>query len=127
MIEADLRAYLLEQPAIVALVGNRIHAVEFPPNGATPAVTYQRISGGRDRTHSGQGPARALIQIGCWDETYGDALALAALIGGVLSSHRGPMGTSRWVTGEVVNETDLPEPTVNLNCRAIDVSIQYEA
>lgn len=127
MIEADIRTYLLDQPAITAIIGTRLYPVELPQGAAFPALTYQRISGGRSVTHSGQGPARALVQIGCWDETYGDALALAALVGAALSSHRGPMGASRWVTGEVVNEIDLPEPTVNLNCRAVDIAINYEA
>jgi len=127
MIEMDLRTFLLEQTAITTLIGARIYPVALPQSATKPALTYQRISGGEDVTHRGLGPAMALIQIGCWSERYEGALALAQTVRAALSGHRGAMGSSRYVTAMIVNVIDLPEPTIDLSCRALDVAINYEA
>jgi hypothetical protein len=126
MIEYDLKDYLLEQPAISALIGDRVYPVRLPQGVTLPAVTYQRVAGGEDLTHSGAGPARALVQVDCWANGYDAALTLAAAVRAALAGHRGAMGTARYVAVRIVNAIDLPEPEPVLGRRTLEVALMYE-
>ncbi len=127
MIEQSLRDHLVDTAAVAALIGTRIYPGRLPQDVTFPAVSYQRITGGEENTHSGAGPARALVQIDCWsDDTYGEALSVAEAVRAALSSHRGPMGSARDVTARISNQMDLPEPEPALWRRMIEVALIYE-
>jgi hypothetical protein len=101
--------------------------VRLPQGVTLPAVTYQRVAGGEDVTHSGAGPARALVQVDCWADGYDAALTLAAAVRAALAGHRGAMGSARYVAVQVVNAIDFPEPEPVLGRRTIEVALMYEA
>ena len=63
-IEPALRAYVLADPAVSALIGTRWYPVVLPQSTAFPAVTYQRITTTRVGSHHGpSGLAAARFQI----------------------------------------------------------------
>jgi len=126
MIEADVRTFLLAQSAVSALIGTRMYPLRLPQGVTFPALTYQRISGSEDVTHSGAGPARAGMQFDCWGQTQSSVLALASAVRSALSGHRSGMGDSPLVNAFVVNVLDLPEPDIPLWRRMIEVSFLYD-
>ncbi len=78
MIEQTLRSYLLAQPAIAALIGERVYPLVLPQGAALPAITYQRISSVRESSHEGpSGLAHPRFQLNCWSGTYAGARAMA--------------------------------------------------
>lgn len=117
MIEADVVAYLLAQPAVTALVGTRIYPERFPPGVTMPAVTYQRVFGTEGINHEGpNGLGRARLQLDCWADGYGEAVDLAEAVTDALRVYPGM---------RIVNVMDLPEPEVALRRRMVEVSIWH--
>jgi hypothetical protein len=124
MIEADLRTYLLAQPAVTALIGARLFPLRLPQGAAFPALTYQRVAGGEDVTHQGRsGLGRARMQLDCWAATYGQAIALADAVKDALVGYRGAMGATPFAAGRLANEIDLDEPDLNVYRRMVEVPL----
>jgi hypothetical protein len=70
-IGEGLRAYLLADTAIAALVGTRIYPLRLPQKAEFPSIVYQRISGIRFGHLRGQGSlARPRYQVDCWDRQH---------------------------------------------------------
>ena len=77
-MEEDLRAALLANAGVSALVGGRISWGLRPQGQALPAVSLTRVTGGYDYTLAERvRTTRPLVQIDCWAGAYGDAKALA--------------------------------------------------
>jgi hypothetical protein len=77
-VEESLRARLLADTAVAALVGTRVTWIDRPQGATLPAVTLQIISPGRAYTHGGaDGLADTRVQIDCWGASYASAKALA--------------------------------------------------
>ncbi len=91
-MEQQFAAWLVAQPAVSALLGNRLYPLVLPQNGRLPAATYQRVSGERNYDLDGStGPKRVTLQLDSWAEDYAGAKALAAAIESVLEGYTGPM------------------------------------
>ena len=70
-MEEALRALLLANTALAALVGRRIDWLERPQGKALPAITLQVISAPRRYTFKGRAPTvTRLVQIDIWGSTY---------------------------------------------------------
>ena len=94
-IEAALRAYLLEDVALAALIGTRIYPVVMPQKPDLPAVTYLRVTG--SRVHSNDGPSglsSPRFQFDCWALTYLGARAVAEALRLRLDGFKGLIGGS---------------------------------
>lgn len=70
-IEAALRDHLSTYPALVALVGSRVHPLQLPQDSELPAVTYTRISTQPLTHRSNRKPTygRPRFQLDAWAET----------------------------------------------------------
>ena len=118
MIEADLRTYLLAEPAVAGLIADRCYPERLPQNAALPAITFQRVFGTESVTHDGpSGLGRSRLQFDCWATSYGDVLELA---GAAKSALRAYPET------RIVNVMDAPEPEVALRRRMVEVSIWHQ-
>lgn len=127
MIEADLRAYLIAQPAITSLVGTRVYPMTLPQGAVFPAITYQRVGGAPEFSHDGGSDvARARMQLDCWSTTYGDAASLGLAVKQALSGYRGPMGATPDVAARITNAMDLDEPELSLRRRMLDVALWHK-
>jgi hypothetical protein len=119
MTESELRTLLLGQPAIAALVGERVYPVTLPQGATLPAMTYQVISGAGDGdAHTGPGLSRRRYQFDCWAATYGTAAALGLAL--VQAVH------ARRVLGQAAlmdNEVDQYEAETQRWRRIVDVMV----
>lgn len=92
-IRPALRAFLLADPQISAMVGGvRVHHLTLPQGQREPSIVYQRITGLGD--HHMQGPSgltRPRFQIDAYAQTPDDATRLADLVKARLDGYRGPM------------------------------------
>jgi hypothetical protein len=73
-IDEALRAYLLADAPLTAMVGTRIYPMTYPQNGTLPAVVYQQISSVPYFAHDGEmGSAEAHFYISAFSTNYGQA------------------------------------------------------
>lgn len=76
-----IRALLLADPGVAALVGPRVYPNALPLNATMPAVTLQEISGNQDVNQDGPSdPSETRIQIDCWARDMAVAAAVREAI-----------------------------------------------
>lgn len=81
MIESDVRAVLVADAAVVALVVDRVAAGVIPEGEIRPYITYQLVTGQRPGSLSAHGTLRnARIQLSCWSPSYGVAKQIAQAV-----------------------------------------------
>ena len=106
-LEEALRAYLLGQSAITALVGERIYHGEAPEGAAKPLVVVRRVSTPRDYVQTGpSGLTWPRVQLTIRAARQQEALEVAAALRQALSGYKGPMGAVQVDAVFVVNEFD---------------------
>ena len=106
-IEEGFVTHLSGVAALVDLIGNRIYPMHLPEGVDMPAITYQRISGNRMRSHSGpSGTANPRYTFTCWAETYGGAKAVADQLRFILDGFNGAMGGVDVQAGLVEDDRD---------------------
>jgi Protein of unknown function (DUF3168) len=102
-IRVGLRAYLLDDAAIAAIVGTRVYPIVLPQGQVQTSIVYTRISGFGDNHMLGpSGLSRPRIQIDCWSQSIDTAAQLANLVKERID---GFLGT--WLWGE-----DSPEEAI---------------
>lgn len=111
MIEYALRARALAVAGVSSLIGTRAYPAKLPQNPTLPAITFARVSGPRDYTHSGEsGLAEGRVQFDCWATTYKGAKALAAALIAALSGYLGTSASVEVASVFVIGETDEYTP-----------------
>lgn len=96
-IRPGLRAYLLGDAAITALVGTRVYPVIAPQGQINSHLVYHMISNQGDRHMQGpSGLSRPRIQIDCWSQSFDQASVLGLEVKERLEGFRGlmPWGTN---------------------------------
>lgn len=118
-IGTALRAHLLADATLAAVVTARIYALRLPQKPTLPAVVLQRISGFRWKHLRGSGAlARPRFQVDSWAQTHDAASELGAVVRQRLEGFTGewPIGGSPPVTVRVSvlfeDERDLFEEDV---------------
>lgn len=119
MNESQMRFILLGQPALAALLGERMYPVTLPQGATLPAVTYSLISGTTEGdSQDGPGVSRRRYQFDCWAETYSAATVVATALATAVS------GTSRIGQASFIdNEVDSYEPETQRWRRIVDVMV----
>lgn len=93
-IRPALRAFLLADAGIAAIVSTRVYPIKIPQGVKLASVVYSRISGQGIYHHGGDsGLAMPRFQIDAWGLTGDAATTLANLIKDRLSGYRGVMGS----------------------------------
>jgi len=92
-IRPALRAFLLADPQIAAMVGGqRIFPLRLPQGIREPSIVYARITGLGDHHMQGaSGLTRPRFQIDAWAKSADDATRLADLVKARIDGYRGPM------------------------------------
>jgi hypothetical protein len=109
MMTAMVRNVLGDNPAIIALVSNRVYVDELPIPSELPAITVHPASDVPDQDVSKGGVVR--VQVSCWAEK-GNPMnpakveAVAAAVKAVLHLPRLNNHVDRWT----LDTEDLPEP-----------------
>lgn len=92
-IRVGLRAHLLSDAAITAIVVDRVFPLKMPQGVTQASIVYARISGQGDHTMQGASDlARPRIQIASWAPSADVADALARLVKARIDGFRGQMG-----------------------------------
>lgn len=110
-MEGALRARLLADATVAALVGQRAYWVERPQGGVLPDITLQVITDGREQDMKGfVGLQQTRVQVDCRASSYAQARALAEAVitAGVAA---GTFYGVRFERAEVEGPIDLPERT----------------
>lgn len=91
MLQETIVALLLGDASLTALVDNRVHWGRQPETQRVhPYVTLTLVSEPQGYTLDGpDGVAAALVQVDCWSETYGSALAVSRAVRARLDGTRG--------------------------------------
>lgn len=96
-IEKDLVLYLINVPAVTAIVGTRIYPKRLPENPVMPALVYQRIAESVSPTLDDD-PSTYMsgirIQIGAYGATYAEAKELMDAVMVAMSYYHGAFGNS---------------------------------
>jgi hypothetical protein len=117
--ETAVRAVLLADATVAALVGDRIYPKTLPQDVTLPAITYQRISTIGDLDLDGdQATAAVRVQLNLWSESYDGVCALArAVCGddetgtpGALLGYSGDTGQGVLQLVRLANLLDAEEP-----------------
>jgi hypothetical protein len=111
-LSESLVAMLSANTTVYGLVGARIYHNRMPKTPTLPNIVYQRVSTGREHSHSGAGLLSPSWQIVCWARTTGDASALATAVEGALDG-RINNGNLQAVLVEGRVEGDEPENDLN--------------
>ena len=125
-IESGLYAHLTSDPDVSALVGDRIYPLLVPQDATLPAIAYQRISTGRDETHTGpSGLSQARIQLTCIADSYDAAKAVADAVRSSLDGFSGTMGGINVGACFVTNDRDDWAASLDMPVVRLDVIIWH--
>jgi hypothetical protein len=117
MIELDFQSYILDQPAITALVGNRVYHNQVPqsPDGAEacyPAITLPVSSKSWEWTQDGTNSnCKAVFSMVCMtygepEQAYEDCKRLTYAIRRAINNYSGIMGDTQVIDCSVMDEAD---------------------
>ena len=95
-IRTALRTFLLDDPAVSALVGGeRIHHARMPENQVAPSVVFYKVSEFGDYHMGGDsGLGHVRMQVDSWAQNADAAVELANAVFDRISGASGPMGSA---------------------------------
>ncbi len=107
--ETALRAFLLGDTDVAALVVDRVYPLRNPQKATPPWIVLTLVSDIRDPHLRGiQAQAKARYQVDCWAQTYDGAVTLGALCARRLSGFQGTL-TLQTSPAQAVSVTIFPE------------------
>lgn len=110
MIDADIRSFLLAQPAVAALVSTRVEKSKAAQGTPFPRIVLTQV--GQESLGHLTGPGNhgaGTWQIDCQARTAGEVVELAQAVFDALEGHIGTMG-ARHAAVEMVNVVDDYDP-----------------
>lgn len=132
-LETDLRAFLIAQPAVAALIADRVFPAPAPQDTAYPFVTWTLITGQEVSSLTGPSGLRyPAYQLDCWaDErerggSYLQAVAVAKAVRTALNGYSGMWDSGR-VSAMFLDERDTrDDQEQHLVARSMDFRIWHE-
>ena len=125
-VEKDLHTYMLSRSAISTLIGTRMYNQKLPNDPTLPAITYNRISTVRRRSHDGDSSlTRPRIQYSCWGATPDDVEDLSDAIEDEMKSFSGTAGSSTVYATIVENRLSMYDSESKFYHIPIDLMVQY--
>lgn len=123
--EGVLRTVILEDAAVVALIGNRFFE-ELPQQPTFPTCTYSRVS----RREPDEIPFPTVrLQVLCWATTRAGARAVATAIrNAVRQQGAGWKGVRHGTTVKYMrpeNDLDIKDPTTGRHIALLDFKVTY--
>jgi len=131
-VENAIRAILIADFDVSALVADRITPIVRPQGDGLPAVVYQQITGSRLYTASGPGDmARVMFQVTGWSDDYDQARELADAIREALNGYDGTISSVTIQHCRILDEGDLPnlaagDDAATLYGKRLDFEIVYD-
>lgn len=116
MIVQRVRDLLLETPAIVAVVGDRIYPMTWPDAPEFPLLLLQKVSGMGETDNIGDaGIEGTRLQIDCYSDLgYEEVVALKRLVRGRLQGFKGGPSTAPCAIDAsfCINDVDQAVPAI---------------
>lgn len=91
-LETALRAFLVSDSAVGALVGQRVYTQTMPQDGTLPAITFQRISTAAVNSRDDNSFGRVRMQIDGWAASDTATKELRAAIRAAMKDFRSVSG-----------------------------------
>lgn len=139
-MKAELRAILLSDVAVLALVGQRIYPHWLPQSPTYPAITLYRSSVERENRTFCNGAAqttnkvRSTFQVDCWDKSATGSPTesgpkrverLAQSVRGALMDYQGTVGSVRIDDIAIVSDSDLVDPEPGIYRVSLSINIWH--
>lgn len=121
-VHEAIRALLLGDTAVTALVGTRIYPVHMPLGADVPNITIHEISGPEDYV-TGHGYPR--YQISCWSETFTEATTIKKAVKASLNRFKGIVYGLNIQNISFLDSVDLYEEESKLYHIPLDFQIVY--
>jgi len=126
--DADFRRFLIDDPGVGEIIGDRLYPLVLPQGCILPAATYQEISGTRDHTMDGpSGIASLRVQITTFAVEKKLAKELANRIRLALDGAYGLLGAGTSVQRiELLDAHDEYDSVVTVHSAVLDFEIEME-
>lgn len=134
-MESDLRAFVIANGDVTALVGTRMFPQRVPQGQSLPAIRYTLVVDTSDIHLTGvAGRAVSSVQLDCYSETYAEAVDLAEKVRVALVANNNgdrTMGSTRVYRSQLTNKSDEPpfqEPSASdkwIFNRSLDFEIEH--
>jgi hypothetical protein len=138
-IEANLRALLLANATVTALVGTRIYPAPRKDSDAlVDTITYSRIDTPGNYDHAGdRNPIYPRIQFDCWGAfdpnspttSYAKSITLLNAVKAVLNGYHGTAGSGGSIAtimaSLIMNEYDNYDPETQRKWKILDVQVWH--
>lgn len=116
MIEQAFYAVIVADPAVAAVVGQRIHHMTRPENEVGGAIVYQRISTAPVTSLNGDSGLDAVrLQVSCWAATHADSMALAELVRAAVKAAPNLQATTAMLINDRDDATGNRRTVLDLN------------
>lgn len=115
-----IRALLVADTAVSALVSNRIYPFKLPLDVTLPAITIHKASGGRD-TVTNHGYPR--YQISCWAGSFATVQSMRDAVVACLDRYKGVASGNHIKFISYVGDLDAYEETTGIYHIPIDFKI----
>lgn len=121
-VAETLQGYYAAHAGVAALVGARIYPIRWKQGTEFPCLTFQRISGALEYSHSGpSGLTPTRWQLTCWARTYTAAEALAIQVVAATNAYPGATGEAAFAEFG----PDAYNPEAALYQLPVDVTIEH--
>lgn len=127
MIESALWQFLVSNPGVYALVGNRIGPMKLPRNPKFPEVTYQVISSSRPYVHEGAaGLTTKVVQYDVWAKSYQECKSVAKALREALEGYRGTMDGVTVYAVFLLSQLDDYDQETGIYRQTMDFEVSYK-
>ncbi len=111
-MESDLRAFVIANGAVTALIGTRMFPQRVPQGQAMPAIRYNHIATTSAIALAGVlGLAETTMQLDCYADTYAESIDLAEKVRvALVANNNGDrlMGSTRVYRTQLAGSADEP-------------------
>ncbi|HON76504.1 MAG TPA: DUF3168 domain-containing protein [Dermatophilaceae bacterium] len=121
-IESVLRAILVADPGVAAIIGTRAYQGRLPREPTFPAVIYQMISRPQDGL---TGIVQSRMQYTCMAETWKAAADLADAVRCALHGYRGVQDGARIEYIQYAGQYDDHDETTGIYWIPVDMIVTY--
>lgn len=125
-IAQALRAHVLQQPAVAALIGTRFYPGYAAPEAELPYVIYEQQGRQQAGTLGAPADLRELqVELNVWANDYDEAHALSEALIACLAGFRGLLGTVPVHLLDLDDEQDRSEPGLGLFNVAVSFRVHH--
>ena len=121
-IESILRAILVADPGVAAIIGTRAYQGQLPREPTFPAIVYQMISRPQDGL---TGIVQARMQYTCMAESWREAADLVDAVRCALHGYRGVQDGARIEYIQYAGQHDDYDETTGIHWIPVDVIVTY--